>query len=150
MRSSHWLRFIGSAKTILPRGRSVDRSSMAITLDSSCLHTSVVTIPEFKMHSSTFRHVLKKATFISLSSRQISQILLFGKKSCIDIRSHNLNDHQGRKKESKEFPELCVFVWLRARARVCVCKDTIELEISRLSYTKRQLIRVCYIGDLSD
>jgi len=32
---------------------------MAITLDSSCLHTLAVTTPEFEMPL-TFRHVLKK------------------------------------------------------------------------------------------
>lgn len=52
-----------SAKTILPCGRSIDRSTMAITLASSCLHTSTVTTPEFKMSPPTFEHVLENASF---------------------------------------------------------------------------------------
>lgn len=52
--ASHCLRFIGSAKTTLPRGRSIDVSIMAITLVNSCLHTSTVTAPEFEMLPPTF------------------------------------------------------------------------------------------------
>lgn len=52
--ASHCLCFIGSAKTTLPRGRSIDGSSMAITLVNSCLHTSTVTAPEFEMSPPIF------------------------------------------------------------------------------------------------
>jgi len=45
------------------RGRSIDRSFMAITLDSSCLHTSMVTTPEFQMLPPTFKYVLYKSHF---------------------------------------------------------------------------------------
>lgn len=34
--------------------RSIDGSSMAITLVNSCLHTSTVTAPEFEMSPPTF------------------------------------------------------------------------------------------------
>lgn len=123
---------------------------MAITLDSSCLHTSAVTTSEFEMQSPTFRHVLEKATFASLSLRRVKflQYFYLKRKSCIDIRSHSLNViiEAGRGKMGNF--QNCVRMYLSVH--VCVCKDAIELEISRLSYTKRQLIRVCYIGDLSD
>lgn len=52
--ASHCLCFIDSAKTTLPRGRSIDGSSMAITLVNSCLHISTVTALEFEMLPSIF------------------------------------------------------------------------------------------------
>lgn len=47
----------------LAADRSIDRSTMAITLVSSCLHTATVTTAEFEMPPSTFGHVLEKAIF---------------------------------------------------------------------------------------